>query len=59
MWAVGVTALYELHPDQVGVHMSPIPHQLMSTALGLLLVFRTNAVSRFDVGDGWLGTRLS
>lgn len=27
----------------IGSHISPIPHQLMSSALGLLLVFRTNA----------------
>lgn len=45
-WAAMVTVLFELHPDQVGVHISPIPHQLMSSALGLLLVFRTNAVRR-------------
>lgn len=28
-----VVAAFELHPDQVGAHMSPVPHQLMSSAL--------------------------
>ena len=34
--------MYEIHPSPW--HVSPLPHTLMASALGLLLVFRTNAV---------------
>jgi hypothetical protein len=41
-WATGVTGVYESMPQwHIGSDISPVPHQIMSTALGLLLVFRT------------------
>ena len=45
-WAATVAFIYETVPGfQETWHVSPSPHQLMASALGLLLVFRTNAVS--------------
>uniref|UniRef100_A0A7S2V4G3 Uncharacterized protein n=1 Tax=Fibrocapsa japonica TaxID=94617 RepID=A0A7S2V4G3_9STRA len=39
-WAAVITFLYNIGDLQA---LTPLPHQLMATALGLLLVFRTNA----------------
>lgn len=44
-WAGAVTALFEFMPQwHIDAYISPLPHQLMSSALGLLLVFRTKYV---------------
>lgn len=44
-WSAIVTAYY-IHFAPPEWDVSPMPHSLMASALGLLLVFRTNAVSR-------------
>lgn len=51
LWAVGVVTV---HMNVRPVGMSPVVHSLVGVALGLLLVFRTNA----SYDRYWEGRRL-
>uniref|UniRef100_A0A7S0ZJI5 Uncharacterized protein n=1 Tax=Timspurckia oligopyrenoides TaxID=708627 RepID=A0A7S0ZJI5_9RHOD len=41
--SAGIVAMYNAYPELPIWHVSPMPHQLLGTVMGLLLVFRTNA----------------
>jgi len=41
--SAGVFALFKAYPEWIIWHMSPQPHAMLGTVMGLLLVFRTNA----------------